>query len=184
MYTCRACERPINQATEVCPYCGTDLTEEALATEEEPRKKRNLVSVLLRWGVLLLAMWGFLWFVLPERGDPSARAEAEALELLNEARRGLAAYADAQGGSYPPSLEALPAESARAVREAAQRALADGYRMEYAAGPPGNDGRITTYFLRLRAGHYGYRSFFVDQSGVIRATRENRAATADDSPVQ
>ena len=34
MYTCRECERELNQATEVCPYCGTDLSSEALAALE------------------------------------------------------------------------------------------------------------------------------------------------------
>ena len=36
MYTCRECERPINQATEICPYCGADLTE-PIGLESRPK---------------------------------------------------------------------------------------------------------------------------------------------------
>lgn len=181
MYTCRECERPVNQATEVCPYCGADLT--ASVEAEDTAKKRRPLGAVVRWGVLLAAIWGFLWFVLPERrGDTTAQAEAQAIELLRLAQTALAAHADAQG-SFPPSLDQLPAESAAAVREAAQRALRDRYDLVYAPGPAGPDGRVSSFALRARAGHYGYRNFFVDQTGVVRATRENRAATADDPPI-
>ena len=182
MYTCRKCERPINQATELCPYCGADLTAEALPGEEPP-KKRSLVRTLLQWGILLGAMWGFLWFVLPQGGDPKARAETRALELLRETRVALTAYADAQGGIFPPSLDALPRESAAAVRQAAQRALAEGYRIEYTPGALNSEGRVASFSLRARAGNFGYRNFFTDQTGVVRGTAENRPATADDPEI-
>jgi len=32
----------------------------------------------------------------------------------------------------------------------------------------------------VRAGNYGYRNFYADETGVIRATRENRPATPQD----
>lgn len=182
MYTCRECERPINQATELCPYCGADLTPDAQPAAEAPGK-RSVVRTLLQWGVLLAAMWGFLWFVLPQSGDPKARAEARAIELLRETRAALTAYADAQGGVYPPSLEALPRESAAAVRQAAQRALGEGYRIEYTPGALNSEGRVASFSLRARAGNFGYRNFFTDQSGVVRATGENRPATGDDPQI-
>lgn len=181
MYTCRECERPVNQATEACPYCGADLTVPAEA--EDTQKKRSPLGAVVRWGVLLTAIWGFLWFVLPERrGDTAVQAEAQAIEMLRATQIALAACADVQG-SFPPSLEQLPAESAATVREAAQRALRDRYDLVYAPGPSGLDGRVSSFALRARAGHYGYRNFFVDQTGVVRATRENRVATADDPPI-
>ena len=182
MYTCRECERPVNQATEVCPYCGADLTVPA-ETAEDITKKPGLLGAVLRWGVLLAAIWGFLWFVLPERrGNTAAQAEARALEMLREAQTALATYADAQG-SFPASLDLLPPASAATVRQAAQRALGERYDLLYTPGPAGADGRVNSFSLRARAGHYGYRNFFVDQTGVVRATRENRAATADDPPI-
>ena len=180
MYTCRECERPINQAAEVCPYCGADLA--VTPESEESPKKRNLVSVLLRWGVLVAAMWAFLWFVLPQSGDPQQRAEARAVELLRECNRTLTAYSEAKN-EFPPSLDALPPTSTVALREAAQRALAEGYRIEYTPGAQNPDGRVLTYSLRANTSHFGYRNFFTDQAWMIRATSENRPATVEDPPV-
>ena len=187
MYTCRECERPINQATEICPYCGADLTTPPEASgepETEPAKKPNLAKALLRWAVLIALIWAFLWFVLPEkRGDPVLRAEQAALEALRDARAALADYAEARGGSYPASLEAV----ADRVRPAAQKAQAENYQLEYFPGPPDPSGdaagQIRTYSLLARPGRFGYRSFFVDETGVIRATSENRPATAKDPPI-
>jgi hypothetical protein len=182
MYTCRECERPINQATELCPYCGADLTmpPELAALEG---KKRGPLGAVLRWGVLLAALWGFLWFVLPERsGDAAEQAETRAIEMLQQGHRALAAYGETQG-SFPPSLEALPRDASSAMRQAAQRALGLGYELHYTPSAPGPDGRVQTFALRARAGLHGYRNFFVDQTGVLRATKESRPATADDPPI-
>ena len=181
MYTCRECERPVNQATEVCPYCGADLA--TTPTEEAEPKRKSVLGAVLRWGLLLAAMWAFLWFILPERdAGRRTQAEAHAIEMLQEAGATLTAYKQAQG-TFPVSLEALPRESSAGVREAARRALSDGYQIFYTSGPPGPDGRTMSYSLRAQAGHYGFRNFYLDQTGILRATQESRAATAEDSPV-
>ena len=176
MYTCRECERPINQASEICPYCGADLTQ--AAEPEEPSPPRSLGSILTRWGVIVLtlsfALWAFVHYVLPR--DPAARAETEAAGALREVGAALAAYAGAQGGSYPPQLEAL----GERARGAVQKALSGGYRLEYTPGPAGSDGAVRTFTLLARPGNYGYRNFYTDQSGVVRSTREKRPATAQD----
>lgn len=188
MYTCRECEYPINQATEICPYCGADLTEGTLVASPEPVRKRNWIAIVLLWGVPLGALWGFLWFVLPEqRGDAAGQAEARAVTALREISGTLAACAEAEG-SYPNTLEALGGR----VRAPAQRAQTEGYRVEYIPGPASSDagssqlgsGRVRTYTLLMRPGNYGYRSFYSDESGVVRATRENRPARAQDPPIQ
>src|SRR2546426_1112507 len=98
MYTCRECERPINQATEICPYCGADLTEPIGPEAEEPAKK----------------------------------------------------------------------------------ALSKVSRVKSPPAPTGFAGGVRNYFLLARPGNYGYRNFYPDESGVLRATRENRPATAQD----
>ena len=184
MYTCRECEREVNQATEICPYCGADLTEAGLPQSPGPAKKRTLASALVRWGALLVALsatlWGFLWYILPERaGNPAARAEARAVEALAEVHTALAAYAAAQGGSFPSSLEAL-GDRARAP---AQKAMSEGYQVQYTAGPPGSDGMVHSYVLLARPGNYGYFNFYTDETGVLRATPENRPATPQDPPI-
>src|SRR5271154_7095112 len=99
MYTCRECETEINQGTEICPHCGTDLTSPVPGTDAAAKPK--LRKILLRWGVLLgvllAAIWSFLWFIVPERqGNPTVLAEARAAESLREVRAALVDFASAQ----------------------------------------------------------------------------------------
>lgn len=183
MYTCRDCESEINQATEVCPHCGADLTQPLLdsaATAPPPTLRR----ILLRWGmllgVLLAAVWSFLWFIVPERqGNPTMQAETRAADALREIREALGSYASAKNGAYPQDLEPL----GEPVRTAAQLAQSVSYQIQYTPGPSEADGVIRTFSLQARAGNYGFRSFYTDDSGVMRATRENRAAAAADPPL-
>src|SRR5579863_6178333 len=111
MYTCRECENEINQATELCPHCGADLTE-PIPGAVSPKAKPGLGKILLRWGVLLgvllAAIWSFLWFIVPERqGNPRTQAEGRAAESLREARSALVDFASVQGGAYPPRIETV-----------------------------------------------------------------------------
>ncbi len=184
MYTCRECEREINQGTEVCPYCGTDLSLPLEAEGVGASKPRTPAQILLRWALLLgsltAVLWAFLWYILPARnGNPVAEAETRATGALLELRAALGNYADAQGGAYPASLEPL-GDRARIPAQVAQSV---GYQLQYAPGPVSADGLVRTYALLARAGNYGFRNFYTDQTGVLRATRENRAATPEDPPV-
>ncbi|HEV2352246.1 MAG TPA: hypothetical protein VG028_20625 [Terriglobia bacterium] len=61
-----------------------------------------------------------------------------------------------------------------------------GYRFTYRPGPPDAAGRINSYSLVARPltfGTTGDASFFTDQTGVIRMTKENREPTVNDSPL-
>ena len=184
MYTCRECERELNQATEVCPYCGKDLSAEEKPTDVAP-KKTKWIGVLIRYAVLLGAIWGFMWYVVPEKrgGEAAAQAEESAVRAMRDASASLAAYADAQGGNFPPSLEALPGESGERMKQAAQAALAEGYQLEYTLRPPDASGTHRQFVLLARPRNWGYRNFYVDESGILRATRENRAASAQDPAI-
>jgi hypothetical protein len=182
MYTCRGCENEINQATEICPHCGVDLTE-PIAGADAPAPRPSLRKILIRWGivlgVLLGAIWSFLWFVVPARqGNPTVQAETRAAESLREVRAALMDYALPQNGGYPRQFESLDERA----RTAVQLAQSVNYQLQYTPGPVEPDGAIHTYVLQARAGNYGFRSFYSDASGVLRATRENRSATAQDPP--
>ena len=184
MYICRECERPINQASELCPYCGADLTTE-IEESSETTPKPTLTKILLRWSLLLLpilaGLWGFLWYVLPEQGGSrAARAEAKARDAMIELRLTLDEYAVSRGGSYPTSLEVL----GDAARAPSRKAMSEGYQMKYTPGSANAEGTIRTYALVARPSNYGSSSFFVDETGVIRFTRESRPATGQDQPVQ
>lgn len=183
MFVCPHCGEELNQSAEICPHCRADLTLEG--EPSAPSAPKPLRTVLIRWGIIVVViasgLWGFLWFVLPEQhGDPAVRAENGAIAALNDLRATLTAYSKAQPDtSFPASLEPL-GDRARADAQLAQSV---GYQIEYVPSGVGSDGATHGYSLQARAGNYGYRNFYMDQSGVIRATRENRAATNTDPPV-
>ena len=182
MYTCRACEREINAASEICPYCGEDLTAVPAGAATETKKNPTFLKRMIRWALVLGTLCGFLWYVLflPERaGNPAARAERQAIASLQEIHRALRSYADAQGGRYPQAIDAL----GQGVQRAAQQAQSEGYQVEYVPGESGEGGSISHFALLARPRNYGYRSFYTDESGVLRATQENREATAKDPPI-
>jgi hypothetical protein len=184
MYTCRECEHEINQGTEICPRCGADLTLPPPG-EETPRKKLTTWQILTRWGfllaVLLGSLWSFVWFVAsPRSGGGAQQAEATAVQALDEVRALLFNYAQAKGGGYPKTLEPL----GPLARQSAQMAQAEGYELQYTPGPADANSVIRSYALEARPGNFGYRSFYTDLTGLIRATTENRAATSSDPPIR
>lgn len=184
MYTCRECERELNQATEVCPYCGTDLSVEPQIGGSVPQKT-NWMRTVVRYAILLAAIWAFLWYVLPERrgADAVKRAEERAVAALREVGAALAAYSAAQNGAFPAALDGLAGENRERVRQVAKEALAEGYQLEYELKSADAGGRTTGYTLSARPRNWGYRSFYTDETGILRATRENRPATAQDPPI-
>jgi hypothetical protein len=62
-----------------------------------------------------------------------------------------------------------------------------GYVFIFTVGPHDSSGRITKYTVTARPqvfGNTGNRSFFTDESFIIRSTAENRLAIASDLPLQ
>lgn len=179
MYACHECEQVINQASEVCPYCGADLTAPIGGAAAAPAKKPKLVKIVFLWGVVLASLWAIAWFALPWRmAGSKPGAELRARDALASIQQELAAYQSSEGG-YPASLEPLGDRA----RQAAQSAQSARYTLQYFAGSPGASGHIGSYALVARAGNFGYLNFYVDQTGVTRATSEDRAATAQDPPL-
>ena len=66
MYTCRECDKEINESTEICPHCGTDLT--VFTAEGRAARKMPLSTILVRWVSLLVVLIGamsfFIWYML------------------------------------------------------------------------------------------------------------------------
>jgi hypothetical protein len=180
MYTCRDCEQPINSATEVCPYCGADLTDSGLDLGFEQPQKAPLRRIVILWGVVLLSVVGIAWFAFPWRlAGSKPDAERHAIAAMMKIQEALGAY-HASEGAFPSSLEALGA----AARDASREAESGRYTVQYTPGSQTPDSRITTYTLTARAGNYGYVNLYLDETGVFRGTRDNRSATAQDPPIQ
>ena len=80
-------------------------------------------------------------------------------------------------GNYAVDLEPL--------RDAAliDAVLASGTKDGYAFSTDGDTSTFTVNARPLDYGPDGTRNFFADESGVIRYTREDRPATADDLPL-
>jgi hypothetical protein len=184
MYSCPECEQLINQASEVCPYCGADQkalaeTELLLAGKTPKPAKTNYKRVAVVCGILLATLWAIAWFAVPWKLSGSrTEAEARARESLAAIQQAIDAYQQTEG-SVPPALETLGDN----VRKAAQSAQLVHYTVQYAPGRPDSAGRITAYTLTARAGNFGYRSFYTDESAIVRATTEDRAATVQDPPL-
>lgn len=181
MYTCRDCEQPINQATEVCPYCGADLTEipfdiESLAA---PPREKSAKKIVILWAIVLSSLAAISWFALPWRlAGSKPESEAHASAAIVELQQALTAY-DSTEGTFPSSLETLGARARNAIQEAES----GRYTLQYTPGDSESKGSIRTYSLTARAGNYGYLNFFADETGVLHATREDRAATGADQRI-
>ena len=62
-----------------------------------------------------------------------------------------------------------------------------GYAFSYTPGPADAGGRIATYSAEARPVEYEGRrttSYFMDGSGMMRFTNQDRPANAEDMPVQ
>ena len=184
MYSCPECEQLINQASEVCPYCGADQkaladTESLLAGKTPKSTKANYKRVAVVCGILLATLWAIAWFAVPWKLSGSkTEAEARARESLAAIQQAINTYQQSEE-SAPPSLETL----GETVRKAAQSAQLAHYTVQYTPGRPDLAGRVTAYTLTARAGNFSYRSFYTDESAIVRATTEDRAATVQDAPL-
>jgi hypothetical protein len=132
--------------------------------------------------------------------------EATAIGEIRTVISAQAAYQSANGGHYEGNLRCLaepysgclPGYPANAptfldssIASLTPRA---GYVREFVAGPSpkrldprqSSPTSVTAYSYSARPEQYrrGYRSFFGDETGVIRSTRENRPATANDPPIE
>lgn len=178
MFTCPQCEQTINPASEVCPYCGADLVPEP-ATARRNKQRKGLIWTLVGAAVFIGAVWAMVWLVLPKPDVPGhAEAETAAINALQQVVGIVAAYETRQG-TFPNTIQEVGGQ-ASSVYSAAH---AEGYSLTYLPGPARSDGNIHSFVVLARPEYYGYRSFYVDQTGVIRSTQQNREATGRDRPI-
>jgi hypothetical protein len=178
MYACRECEQTINQATEVCPYCGADLTSPPAGESAAAARKSSPIRIILILGIVVGFLWAVAWFAVPWRLTGSrVESGARARDALAAIQTVLSAY-HASEGRFPASLDALGDR----VRVAVQEAQSANYTLDYSPGKPDATGRIGSYALTARAEKFGYLNFYTDESGIFRATAEGRAATVQDPP--
>jgi hypothetical protein len=120
--------------------------------------------------------------------------EATAVGCLRTIHTAEVVYAATYKSGYSPTLAALGVkpgwknptpEAAGLIDEELTAGKKDGYMFAYRPGKP-EKGLISTYTVTARPieRRKGLRSFFSDQTGVIRWTAESRPATARDPKIE
>ncbi len=131
-----------------------------------------------------------------------AANEANAVQVCRTLVTASAAYSSTWGNGYPPTIQALGGPGSPATCDTAALidqvlatppSLKSGYTFTYtmlnpnaAAAPtctaPGGNA-FTVTAIPTTVGISGQRSFFTDQSGVIRANPTGGAPTVNDAPL-
>lgn len=115
-----------------------------------------------------------------DRRDQNERTAIQTIRTINTA---LYKHLQSRPDNYPRSLSELADVEAQ-LKCGEAECLKSGYRYRYELLPPTNMG--PRYVIQVRPNKYentGVQSFYSDESGVIRATPDNRPASAGDGPV-
>ena len=166
-------------------------------------RKRTLWVRVVRWSAAALVvscalvLTGLVIHISRGRqGFPEASA-ASTLRAIHQAQVTYASTYPHKGYSISLAVLDAPPQGKERTENAADlmgppqgpdlaTGLKAGYRFTYIPGPFDLKGRITGYCVIARPLKYdppGVRSFYIDESGVLRATSEDRAATAQDPPL-
>jgi hypothetical protein len=154
-----------------------------------PTPPRGYVPVIA-YLVLLYAVVAVPNLLRVGRGHNQANAVGS-LRTINVAE---ASYAETYKTGFSPNLAALRHGGPGVSPSATRAGLIDGvlaggkkagYRFVYSPGSKNQAGQIISYTVVARPldDTCGNRSFFTDESGAIRQSEENRAATVKDSPL-
>jgi type II secretory pathway pseudopilin PulG len=184
MQSCWSCLVVIENGATICPLCGADQTPLPPISDCEAAILHGSKSVVLRWGISAVAILCLLgaaaWYITQTNDDDSpAKAEAAATNALVNIRLALSQYAISKGDKYPSTLEPLEAQ-AKAPEE---NARTKGYAMVYTPLRSESDGMIRGFVLLAQPEKGDCRNFYIDQTGVMRATQERRHARIDDPPI-
>ena len=184
MASCWSCLVVLENGAQVCPLCGADQTPLPPISDREAAILLGSKPVIWRWVALAVAILCLLgtvaWYTIQTSDDGSpAMAEAAATSALLNIRLALSQYAMSKGDKYPSTLEPLDAQAS--VPE--QDAKIKGYALVYTPLRTESDGMIRGFALLAQRERENCRNFYIDQTGVLRATRESRSARIDDPPI-
>lgn len=133
-----------------------------------------VVAVLLGLGAVSVQT------LLKDRRDQNERTAIQTIRSINTA---LYKHREARPDTYPKSLAELT-DLDPLLKCGQAECPKSGYRFKYELLPPTNMG--PRYVIQVRPDDYantGVQSFYSDESGVVRATTDNRPASAGDGPV-
>ncbi len=108
-----------------------------------------------------------------------AQSEHSAPQMVRAIDLAVRAYV-AEYGTTPPALSSLKGRLTPALSCDAPACEFIGYRLRYTPSPGSPRYSISAQPTTPRT---GARSFYMDETGVLRYTKENRVATARDPPL-
>jgi len=185
------------------PNPKTFSQSDILAILKDEAKRARLVDIIeaLRpdfdFSASLLTDWQTAGLT-KEQIDAILRSqETRVVVYIRYLNVALMTYLNAWNRGFPPTLDSLsPPQKGESERSAAKANLiftwltsghpGGNYTLVYSTpGSQNNDGSAARYTIVARplVWREGVRSFFADQTSVIRETKEDRAATANDPPI-
>ena len=145
------------------------------------RQNRAFIAVVIV-ALILLGLFAIAVRALLQQRLEGNEANAIAgIRVMNTA---LYQHRQKHGDAYPKSAAELRDSIDANLACGQPTCVKAGYNFAYQLGAPTAMGPRYTIVARPNAfGNTGRRSFYSDESGVVRATDEDRPATANDGPV-
>jgi len=154
-------------------------------------KPNRVVGML----VLSVALFGAAAAAQDSAQAPSDDDQSSVVGCLRTINTAEVAYATTYNTGFSPTLKALSvpdhgtdytASAAGLIDASLGSSKRNGYVFTYKPGAADAHGKASTYSVSVRPIKWqkGVRSFFTDQTGMIRSTTENRAASAKDSAIE
>jgi hypothetical protein len=185
MSSCWSCWVILEHGVTVCPTCGADQTRPVhfvdphlhpVAQTHVVQKWKIVIAVIV---VYVGSFGGILWHNFGDvRISPASQAARVTAKSLRELREALSTYALSTKDRYPAALNAVGDRASLPL----QAALIAGYRLEYIPKLSSGEAAPRGFVILARPEKNGYLSLRIDESGVVRATEENRPATVWDPP--
>ena len=184
--SCWSCLVVLEHDVKLCPLCGADQSRPVEFVNPDAPPPLTPRSFFQHWGSVIVAiaifagcMLGILWHYFGGlRASPTAQAAEVAAQTLRDVRVELSAYSLYAKDEYPATLDSLGALAA----QSAETARGAGYKLFYIPRPSSSDKGFRSFVLLARPDNGAYMNLYVDESGVVRATTENRPATSLDPP--
>jgi hypothetical protein len=188
MVSCWSCLVILEKGATLCPICGADQTRPVQFVELNVPSAVTPTHFFQEWKIAILvvvvfavSMGGILWHHFGEANvSPVSQPTAVAAKSLRQLREALSGYVISTQAGYPKALNVI-GEKASPLLYAANTA---GYRLDYSSKPSSSDSVCEEFVILARPEKSGFPNLRIDESGVVRATEENRPATAQDPPYQ
>jgi len=153
--------------------------------KKDPADRRILLTRLMVVVLAVVIAAVLIPFLFTSKRFPDEATAIGAVRTINVAQESY--ESDHPSAGYAKTLADLgTAPGAQLIDAVLARGEKSGYIFTLAPGPVDAQGRVTSYVVTARPKKYGKsttRSFFSDQTGVIRSTTENRIPTAQDPPL-